>query len=559
MKKLKHIAYLILCAGMLISTSCNENEFLKEEALDFYNPENSYITHENFQSALAGLYARVRSIHYRYNDVNHVHFYATDIAKNAREDGNRYGNLEAAFIPENGTFKYHWEQWYKVIADANTILSQIGNSKMTSEQQTKVGAEAKFFRGFAYRYLSYLYGGVPLVLEEVASPRADFVRASQTEVFNQVVADLEDAADVLPAINEVKDGQVSNLVASYYLAEMYISLGQYKEAINYVSKVIDDPFTSLMAERFGTRKNEPGDVYWDLFRRGNQNRSAGNNEALWVAQMEVDVPGGFLSTTGGYANGLERSCSPAIWSCRDPEGNIGFEGRKSDYNSAGRGVSFMANTDWLIYDAWGDDFDNDLRNSEYNFVRTAVFDLPGSPWFGHAVNDPENPSSNWKTQNWRWYPHPIKVTTPGNHPEPLYENPEKKLLKSNAGSTYRDMYYLRLAEAYLLRAEAHHLNGDNSSAAADINMVRNRVNATPVDAGTIDIDYILDERARELVYEVPRRITLVRTGKLVERVRKLNKFNGPQMQDHYDLFPIPYSVIEANKDAEIEQNPGYSD
>ncbi len=562
MKKIiKYIAYSILSAGMLVSTSCDENDFLKEVPLDFYSPENSYVTYENFQAALNDLYARVRDIHFKYLDTEtYIHMLGTDVAKNVREDVNRrLGNYGYLFRPESDAIEYHWELWYKIIANANTVLSRVNDSEMTAEQITKIEAEAKFFRAFAYRYLGYLYGGVPIVLEEVSSPRSDFVRASQDEVYDQVIDDLKAAASALSGINNVKDGQVSKLVASYYLAEMYITKGQYDDAITEVSKVINDPATSLMTERFGTRQSDPGDVYWDLFRRDNQNRGTGNKEAIWVAQMEVDVPGGYLSTAGGYDNGLERMCVPAIFSCTTPDGKgDGFIQVRSTYNQGGRGASFMSNTNWFLYEIWGDDFDNDMRNSQYNFQRTGVFDNPDSPWFGKAVNDPENPSANWKTQNWRWYPFPIKVTTPFNHPDALYVDRELGTLKSNAGSTYRDMYYLRLAEAYLLRAEAYHLSGDNNNAAADINMVRNRVNATPVEASEIDIDYILDERARELIYEEQRRLTLVRTGKLIERVRKYNELNADDIEDHHKLFPIPYSVIEANKDVEITQNPGYT-
>jgi hypothetical protein len=116
---------------------------------------------------------------------------------------------------------------------------------------------------------------------------------------------------------------------------------------------------------------------------------------------------------------------------------------------------------------------------------------------------------------------------------------------------------LRLSETYLLRAEAYLGNGDLVNAAKDINAVRERAKATPVSSDDVTIDYILDERARELVYEEPRRITLHRTGKLVERVRKYNALNKDEIQDFHGLWPIPYSFIEANTDVVIEQNPGY--
>ena len=116
---------------------------------------------------------------------------------------------------------------------------------------------------------------------------------------------------------------------------------------------------------------------------------------------------------------------------------------------------------------------------------------------------------------------------------------------------------LRLAETYLLRAEAFLMKGDKEKAANEINEVRNRAHTSEVVASEVTIDYILDERARELVYEEFRRITLGRLGKYVERVRKYNTLNGPRVEDYHELFPIPYSAIEANKDAVLEQNPGY--
>ena len=99
--------------------------------------------------------------------------------------------------------------------------------------------------------------------------------------------------------------------------------------------------------------------------------------------------------------------------------------------------------------------------------------------------------------------------------------------------------------------------GNTTLAAADINTVRTRVNATPVAPGQGTLDYILDERARELSLEEDRRITLSRLGKLVERVRLYNAHNGPQIQDFHATWPIPVSEIDANINANLEQNPGY--
>jgi hypothetical protein len=96
-------------------------------------------------------------------------------------------------------------------------------------------------------------------------------------------------------------------------------------------------------------------------------------------------------------------------------------------------------------------------------------------------------------------------------------------------------------------------------AAADINMVRTRVNATPVAPANVDIDYILDERLRELAYEEKRRLTLARLGMVYERTKKYNSYDeGQTIQPYNDLFPIPYGEIEKNSEAVLEQNPGYN-
>ncbi|MEL7587810.1 MAG: RagB/SusD family nutrient uptake outer membrane protein [Prolixibacteraceae bacterium] len=580
---IKILKYGLLSFLFIFNFSCNEKEFLKEVPLDFFSPENSYVTARDYESAITELYSRVRYCAYQTSSSSGSFPYltSTDIAQDGRSQLNstaRFGGHSVYLVPTNSTVKAHWDSWYKLIANANTIISRVDDSGLTEEEQKEVVAEAKFMRALGYRYLVYLYGGVPLNLEEVTSPKTDYTRATKEEVLNQIVEDISEAANVLPGIDEVADGRISNLVALHFLAETYIALGEYDKAIAAATAVIDDPNTSLMTERFGSMVGQnpsdkylnltrPGDVYWDLFRVGNQNRSSGNREALWVIQYEVDVTGGNLTSTGNWsvvnttrgesANVLERIAGPVAWmTFKDPNGVEGAVGSpQSNYNSGGAGVSLMRNTDWFLYDLWESDWDNDIRNAPHNIVRDFVYSNPNSAYYGKS--SVEYPSPTWTSQNWRWYPYPSKITTPGQHPDELYKDKENEILSSTAGSTYRDNYMLRLAETYLLRAEAYFDKGDLVNAAKDINAVRERAKATPVSSGDVTLDYILDERARELVYEEPRRITLHRTGKLVERVRKYNALNKDEIQDYHGLWPIPYSFIEANTDVVIEQNANY--
>ena len=549
---------LLLTASVLIGTGCNEETFLAEEPLDFFSPSNAFVTFGDYQAAIIGLYAQVRDVKFDADDNSKAHLYGTDIMFDAREStaNNRFGDYAVTLNPTNSLVSWHWERWYKVVTSANTIIERVAEADLSEEQKTAVTAEASFFRGLAYRYLVHLFGGVPLVLDEVTSPKADFTRASRTEVLNQIVTDLQLAANRLPPISEVEDGRVSNLVAQHYLAETYLALEQWDQAIAAATAVIDDPATALMTERFGSQSAlENGDVYYDLFRRGNQNRNGGNTEALWVAQMEVDVLGGYLSSTSNQGNDFERNHAPASWTLQDPDGEPAVLGWRSDLNVGGRGVSFMQPTSFFENTLWESDFDNDLRNSPINYIRDFIYDNPASAWFDSSAV--EYPGPNLLAQSWRWYPWLSKVTTPGQHPDALYANRDLGLLTAGGGSTYTDSYYLRLAETYLLRAEAYLGQGNTAQAAADINTVRTRVNATPVAPGQVTIDYILDERARELSLEEDRRVTLSRTGKLVERVRRYNAHNGPQIQDFHALWPVPVSEIDANINANLEQNPGY--
>jgi hypothetical protein len=204
---------------------------------------------------------------------------------------------------------------------------------------------------------------------------------------------------------------------------------------------------------------------------------------------------------------------------------------------------------------WVEDFTGDIRNSKFNYVRDFKYDEPSSAWFDSSAV--KYPGPNLKAESWRWYPWISKVTTPGQHPDNLYANKATGLLTNGAGSTYSDQYYMRLAETYLIRAEAYLGKGNLAKAADDINMLRNRAKAKPVLAGEVTIDYILDERARELSFEEDRRLTLARLGKVVERVRKYNDLNNSNILDHHGLWPIPAREIEANINGKLEQNPGY--
>ena len=548
MKKMKNLIYLLLL--LMVITSCNEDRWLEEEAFSFYTPDNSYTTPEQMDIAVVQLYRNVSNTLYG-SGANGDAFtfqYTTDVGYDAIAPNHELNSWGDQIRPENRQIGKFWNDFYKQIYDANVILNRIDAIEYPSEDARNIKkGEAKFFRAFAYRGLVTMYGGVPLVLEETDSPKRDFVRDSAAEVWAQIIKDLTDAAQFLPGADEVEqDGRIAKGAAYHLLAEAYIVTKDYPKAITAASEVIDNLGYSLMKDRFGTRSNEPGDVYWDLFRRGNQNRGAGNTESIYVSQYEYLVAGGEIE------DNLARFLVPLYWQLKGNSDDVNlFVGPTRKYG--GRGIGWWAASDYMLNQVWQDS-GSDIRNSEYNIIRDIVADNPESAYFGQkiiesgAITEFSDPLKRW------WSAIFAKSTPINNFPAEVGDN--------QANSSYRDRYVIRLAETYLLRAEAYYLDGNLDAAADDINEVRKRSMATPITSSDVDLEFILDERARELFVEENRLMTLMRTGTLVERVRTFNPmhngtFGTNQIFDYQHLWPIPNSEIERNTEAKLDQNPGY--
>ncbi len=560
---MKYIYRLTLLVLILTVSSCKKT-FLDEKPLSFLSTTNAFITANDFNASINNLYRNVRDEFYARSDWQPMQYlYRTDLVIEVTVGSNP--QLATEFGP-NGTLpNNHWAQIWKIVAEANTIISRIPSSSLSATDKVAFEAKGRFFRAFGYRTLAYLWGGVPLITEEIVSEKADFTRATKQEILNQVIEDLKFAAANLPGITAVKDGEISNLVAQHLLAEVYLAAGQNQNAVDAATVVINDPATDLMMSRFGSRSAvNPGDVYWDLFQAKNQNRkSANNREGLWVIQFETDVPGGgAVSTAMAGSFQMERVHVPLFRDFR-VNGVAQFRWPVSDY-TGGRGVGFMQPSRYFADTVWASDFNNDIRNANHNFIRVIPVTNPASPLYGQTVSTQNPPPGSGVTYPSRvFYPYQAKATTIADHPAGLYVNPGssdptlKYELKASAGGTYADQYMFRLAETYLLRAEAYVGLGNTASAAADINVVRGRANASIITPAQATIDYILDERMRELGVEEKRMLTLMRLGKLYDRVKKHNSFYGVNMQPHFNLWAIPFGEIERNTGAVLAQNPGY--
>ncbi len=595
MKKINLFYYIILGASLLAFTGCNDEEFLKENPKTFYTVDNAFSTSEQVDQILVSCYSHVRTMFcmveenttsFAFKGGNGTDMF--DVATIRR--GNRFNDY-SILNSTTGVFYTNFSHWYQLIAKANLALyaaelPQI--SWASAADKAYAIAQARFFRAFCYRNLGELYGGVPIVTEITTTPRYDFARTTRVETYKYAIDEMEAILNDLPETSPTA-GRLVRGAAQHNLCELYLAMGiaqeeagqsgeantSYQKAITHGNSVIDNSVYSLMTERFGTRKNEnpefyytqkeseqtpdrsytsagypiEGNVYWDLFQPGNQDYQQGNKESIWTAQIDYEAQ----KTEDGASKLQYSRIYGAVF--RDPmSAHVG--GTLEDVG--GRGICQVSPTMYTRDVIYEGKWEGDMRNSEAVFRRTFLGNVASSPYYGKPVpwsviykdgesTDAINAS---KTQ---CYPISCKIATD------QYDGISDGQNRSNI---FRDEYLIRLPETILLRAEAKMRAGDKAGAASDINMLRNRAQCDYlVTAADVNVDLILDERARELVYEECRWNTLLRMGGTVavDRIKKYAYWDDPRttLTSNYNLWPIPQTIIDTNKDVILEQNPGW--
>ncbi len=559
--------FLLTIIPVLMVSSCSK-DVLKETALDFLSTDNTYNTVSGIRTGISGLHTKFRNDWYleaggQPELVTNLGGVGTDIAYHGEDPNSTtfLSNYKTYLTSSNANMAHYWSYNYEIIQKANALIKGINAADAAiwtnDAQKNAFLGEAMFFRAFSYRMLVSYYGDVPLVTEVINTAKTDFVRVPKADIYKQMEEDLTFAATNLPTRGkEEAPGRITQAAALHLLSELYITEGKYQEAVNAASKVIDGAGYALMTKRFGSTVDVfgSGDVFLDLFAYGNQNL-AENTESIWVMQFEPLI-------TGGSSFPGERAWGPAYFRMGNtPDGFKAFRGDLVNgvytgySDSIGRPVSWIRPTNYAAYDIWKSDWKNDIRNAKHMIKRDFYFDNPASKFNKKKIDFSLYPAGSRdaiKDTCQYIYPYFLKHADPLHH----FTNPAT----AGGGSNHKDVYVIRLAETILLRAEAYIGLGKKDLAAADINLIRTRANAKPIDASKADLDYVLDERARELYGEEFRHITLRRMGKLIERVRKYNnnpKNPGLNIQDYNVLFPIPQSQIDLNISAAMKQNDGY--
>jgi hypothetical protein len=494
-------------------------------------------------------------------------------------------NLNSADANRIGWF---WQEFYKGIKYANTVIGRLEDATFESDaQKNDILGRALFHRAYRYYRLTQQFGDVPLILEEITSARLDFVTTARETILRKMQQDLNLA---VPMVNDVANpGDINKDAVLHLLTKVNLALGDFDEAIASSSQIINGSTHTLTTDRFGIDAGDASkDVTWDLHRVENKSLP-GNKEGIL---MVIDRLG--YENNGDYDGGLriQRQAVPLWWRfINTPDGQNGMSdapGIDIDQVTAiGRGIGRNRGTHYSTKEIWKD-ANNDQRHKLGNWydMEDLVYNAPslqssGNSFYGKNLElylPDGTPLCSDTIRNWYGFPH-YKFFVP----DPLRVKPD---------GGHGDWYVYRVAETYLLRAEAYFWKGNLGAAAEDINVVRRRAEADEITASDVNIDYILDERARELYYEEGRKTELTRiafifakTGKTAyngktyslsnfstdnfwyDRIMEVTDFynkgvktiHGDEytMSPYHVLWPIPASAINANTQGIINQNEGY--
>lgn len=522
----------------------------------------------------------------------------TDTWTNGDQGGYKYINsYDAALNASSDWFRYPWESFYQGINLTNAIMERAeGITDMDDATKATRIAEAHFIRGLYYFMLVQMYGDVHLTTTENKGVQTEATRTPASQIYDQIISDLEYAADNLPATQQ-QYGRATSWAAQHFLAKAYLtraykSYGQgasdFTQAASLAQAVINSGQYSLVtnfASLFcGPRAPEtPADgtgycnangwtekhaeaifsiqESWDETQFDN---NSGNGLHLWFLSFYDDLPGTTRNMNDGRAWRRVRPTQYAVDS-------IWFPTRWS----GAAGASPLLDT---RYDA--------TFQSVWIAVRagTGAQYGPGNIWGSGgaiAIGDTIRWDPPYETSDAFKASVPYRVIDPTRYDEFRY--PTLKKWQDNRRATFneedggKDIVLARLGEAYLIAAEAlcaptlpvtrPGTCGGNTAAAADmINIVRRRAvnpalanpNALDITPAQVTLDFIMEERERELAGELWRWLDLVRPGAayFVARVRAYNPQAAALVDEHFALRPIPQSQID-RASTEFPQNPGY--
>lgn len=592
---------LLFIAVVLSVTSCKE--FLEEEYLSGVNSDNIASSQQSFETLINASYVTLRGLWGKENiwDLTEC---GTDLYTYGLDNRAIGFTTYATFTTseEQSRMAGVWREMYKGLNTCNLILANIDEVPYESEDlREQRRAETKFLRAYYLWFIVETWGGVHFTTEPVELAEREANRTPVETFYAQIIDDLTSALPVLPDRALGNDyGRPDKAATEAMLARAYLYRGDHAQASQFAQNVINNYDFELMdnyADIFDINNIKNPEVVWAVnysddpeYTRSNLTDENGD---------EYNNSGGLIQREGGNQGHVmwEIRYENTAWGMvRDVENGRGFqrwmptkffidlfdetidERFYSSFKSVWISNAF-SRPKWFGTTFWIGDQEFDIPDS----LRLQELFAEGDTAIVFYKNPvPDNFRARLRNDDIRQF-HPERgylmidindMYLPDGSPNdniinrqfyfPItkkYEDPTR--LELATPYSKRDAFIFRISEMYLIVAEAEMLGGDRSKALDFMNELRQAraisgmESAMTIEDNELDLDFILDERARELASEYQRFFDLKRTGKLVERVKAHNTDAAPNIQEFHNLRFIPQSQIDALVDGASYQNPGY--
>ena len=605
MKNFFKITLFALLSSVLFTTSCSK--VLEETNRSNILPDY-FETPGGVDAAIIGAYSNIRNWYCQEGMC-----YNTMLGTDEHLTGFGTGSPQFATYTiqtGDGNIQSIWDWSYRSINNCNSVLEKLPTVTLPAADKTRLSGEAKFLRGYFYFMLVTTFGDVTLTLATSTSPSTEAKRDPIALVYDQIVKDLTEAIAELPFKANPTPGRAAKGLAKHLLAKVLLTRGwssaakptDFTDAYNQALDLI----TNKSQYGNGSASLDLEQNFNDVFKEGNEY----GKEILWVVDRNSDPKGsettGFgTGNPGGKFNGslfYQRPNYPIF----NTNINNGITGAPAvSANPVDRDIQYgrpfgrVRPSNYTLNTAFAERA-NDSRYDN-TFQTFWLFNRPGpisaqtpitiKVTRGSNPGDPTSPlteytwvkgvdtaiklwGSNTITEADRRASKSVLVLQNQydvNMFPPMKKHDDVTRLHTNDASD-RPFIFVRFAETYLIAAEAAFKAGNSANAATMINVLRTRAafrstnsgaqnsaaaTANQVTAGQITIDFIMEERTRELFGEWMRWYDLVRTKTLQSRLAAYNPVAAFNPSRDY-LRPIPQIQLDAIENAaEFGPNPGY--
>jgi hypothetical protein len=540
--------------GIVLTSSQSCQNVLEETVISAI--PNAYInTPKGLDDATAAAYTSLRAW-YGTESGNNFTIFGTDTYMNGADGSFKFMNTYTTQFDSNVSHvREIWQEFYRGINTCNAIIERsvavTGVSEAIKKQRV---AEAKFIRAHHYFILTQLFGGVDLRLTETVAPTKEAKRASIAEQYAAIIKDLTEAIPDLEAkARSSQYGRATKPAAEMLLGKVYMTkAGSEAKGGDDFQKAI--PLFQSVINNYGFRLLPD---FADVHRQGNET----NDEVVFAVQYTRDP-----LTNGGGNNAhvfflMEYDVLPGMQ--RDTENGRPFKRYMPSpytYNT------IFALENRSIDSRYKKTFRDTYRSNRPGTYNTS-FDT-SKPRLTFAAGDTTIFLPGYEMPLAERAKRPYQVLVPSRYDERIFLALSKQMDGGRVDRTQfeggRDYIAMRLADTHLLLAEAQLQTGNRAEALENINKIRERA-AWPgkqaenrITDAQLNMEFIMEERERELIGEQHRWFDLKRWGVLIERVLKYNA-QAQAIKPHHVLRPIPQIQIDRVEGtaSAFPQNPGY--